>query len=114
MSATAEVDDVRNEHERCADAGGGSSKQLSNRTGVRRRFSVDSRVGSEQRAWSRRNTQSLVDGLYVELAKQLWAPLITTDGRLASSYPQAQVPEAQHVIALDQALRPQVAGVAAR
>jgi predicted nucleic acid-binding protein len=43
-------------------------------------------------AWSRRNTHRLVDALYVELAEQLRAPLITTDRRLASSYPQAQVP----------------------
>jgi len=43
-------------------------------------------------AWSRRNTLRLVDALYVELAEQLRARLITTDGRLASSYPQAQVP----------------------
>lgn len=42
-------------------------------------------------AWSRRNTHRLVDALYVELAEQLRAPLITTDRRLASSYPQAQV-----------------------
>jgi predicted nucleic acid-binding protein len=33
-----------------------------------------------------------VDALYVELAEQLRARLITTDGRLASSYPQAQLP----------------------
>jgi predicted nucleic acid-binding protein len=43
-------------------------------------------------AWSRPNTQRLVDALYVELAEQLRAPLITTDSRLASSYPQTQVP----------------------
>jgi predicted nucleic acid-binding protein len=43
-------------------------------------------------AWSRRDTHRLVDALYVELAEQLRAPLITTNGRLASSYPQAQVP----------------------
>jgi predicted nucleic acid-binding protein len=43
-------------------------------------------------AWSRRDTFPLVDALYVELADQLRAPLITTDRRLASSYPQAQVP----------------------
>ena len=42
-------------------------------------------------AWSRRNTHRFVDALYVELAEQLRAPLITTDRRLASSYPQAQV-----------------------
>jgi predicted nucleic acid-binding protein len=33
-----------------------------------------------------------VEALYVELAEQLRAPLITTDRLLASSYPQAQVP----------------------
>jgi predicted nucleic acid-binding protein len=42
--------------------------------------------------WSRRNTHRLVDALYAELAEQLRAPLITTDRRLASSCPQAQVP----------------------
>nr|WP_269455143.1 type II toxin-antitoxin system VapC family toxin [Mycobacterium kyorinense] len=43
-------------------------------------------------AWSRHNTHSLLDALYVELAEQLRAPLITTDRKLATSYPQAQVP----------------------
>ncbi len=33
-------------------------------------------------AWSRRATLRLVDALYVELAEQLEAPLITTDQRL--------------------------------
>ena len=42
--------------------------------------------------WSRWNTHCLVDALYVELAEQLRAPLITTDRRLASNYAQAQVP----------------------
>jgi predicted nucleic acid-binding protein len=32
-----------------------------------------------------------VDALYVNLAEQIRAPLITTDSRLATSYPQAQV-----------------------
>lgn len=44
-------------------------------------------------AWSRRNTHRLVDALYVELAEQLRAPLITTDSRLASSYQQAELPK---------------------
>jgi predicted nucleic acid-binding protein len=48
--------------------------------------------GLVEGAWSRRNTQRLVDGLYVELAEQLRAPLITTDSRLASGYPRADVP----------------------
>jgi predicted nucleic acid-binding protein len=43
-------------------------------------------------AWSRRDTHRLVDGLYVELAEQLRAPLLTTDSRLASSYPYAALP----------------------
>lgn len=43
-------------------------------------------------AGSRRNTHGLVDALCVELAEQLRALLIMTDSRLASSYPQAQVP----------------------
>jgi predicted nucleic acid-binding protein len=42
-------------------------------------------------AWSRRNTHRLVDALYVELAEQLRAPLITTDRRLASKYAEVQV-----------------------
>ena len=44
-------------------------------------------------AWSRRNTHRLVDALYVELAEQLQVPLITTDNRLANSYPQAELPQ---------------------
>jgi predicted nucleic acid-binding protein len=48
--------------------------------------------GLVEGAWCRRNTQRLVDGLYVELAEQLRAPLITTDSRLASGYPRADVP----------------------
>jgi predicted nucleic acid-binding protein len=43
-------------------------------------------------AWSRRNTHRLVDAVYVELAEQLRAPLITTDRRLAKSYRKAQLP----------------------
>lgn len=43
-------------------------------------------------AWSRRNAHRLVDALYVELAEQLRAPLITTDSRLANSYPKAVLP----------------------
>jgi len=41
---------------------------------------------------SRRIIFRLVDALYVELAKQFRAPLITTDSQVAGSYPQAQVP----------------------
>ena len=44
-------------------------------------------------AWSRCNTHRLVDALYVELAEQLRAPLITADSRLAGGTPQAQVPQ---------------------
>jgi predicted nucleic acid-binding protein len=44
-------------------------------------------------AWSRRNTYRLVNALYVELAEQLRAPLMTTDSRLAKTYPQAQLPQ---------------------
>lgn len=43
-------------------------------------------------AWFRRNICRLVDALYVELAEQFRAPLITTDSQVAGSYPQAQVP----------------------
>lgn len=43
-------------------------------------------------AWSRPDTHRLVDGLYVELAEQLRAPLITTDNRLVRSYPHAHLP----------------------
>ncbi len=43
-------------------------------------------------AWSRRENHRLVDALYVELAERLRAPLITTDSRLAKSYPQAELP----------------------
>jgi predicted nucleic acid-binding protein len=44
-------------------------------------------------AWSRRNTYRLVDALYVELAEQLRAPLMTTDSRSAKTYPQAELPQ---------------------
>ena len=44
-------------------------------------------------AWSRRNTHRVVDALYVELAEQLHVPLITTNTRLANSYPQAELPQ---------------------
>ena len=44
-------------------------------------------------AWSRRHTHRVVDALYVELAEQLHVPLITTDTRLANSYPQAELPQ---------------------
>jgi len=36
-------------------------------------------------AWTRRHTLRLVDGLYVELAEQLDATLLTTDGPLAAA-----------------------------
>jgi predicted nucleic acid-binding protein len=41
-------------------------------------------------AWARRADLRLVDALYVELAHQLGAPLITTDQRLARATPLAQ------------------------
>lgn len=41
-------------------------------------------------AWSRRADLRLVDALYVELAHQLEAPLITTDRRLARMTPLAE------------------------
>jgi predicted nucleic acid-binding protein len=34
----------------------------------------------------------LVDALYLELSEQLPAPLITTNSRLTSTHPQAQMP----------------------
>lgn len=40
-------------------------------------------------AWARRADLRLVDALYVELAHQLDAPLITTDHRLAGATPLA-------------------------
>jgi predicted nucleic acid-binding protein len=40
-------------------------------------------------AWARRADLRLVDALYVELAHQLGAPLITTDRRLARATPLA-------------------------
>ncbi len=43
-------------------------------------------------AWNRRGNLRLVDALYVELAEQLDAPIITTDGRLAATIPQAETP----------------------
>lgn len=43
-------------------------------------------------AWLRRENYRLVDALYVELAEQLRAPLITTDTRLTKSYPKAESP----------------------
>lgn len=42
-------------------------------------------------AWTRRASLRLVDALYVELAAQLRAPLITTDRRLARATPLAEV-----------------------
>lgn len=42
-------------------------------------------------AWARREELRLVDALYVELADQLQASLITTDQRLARATPLAQV-----------------------
>jgi predicted nucleic acid-binding protein len=41
-------------------------------------------------AWARRADLRLVDALYVELADQLGAPLITTDERLARATPLAE------------------------
>ena len=41
-------------------------------------------------AWARRADLRLVDALYVELAHQLGAPLITTDRRLARATPLAE------------------------
>jgi predicted nucleic acid-binding protein len=42
-------------------------------------------------AWARRADLRLVDALYVELAAQLHAPLVTTDQRLARATPLAEV-----------------------
>jgi predicted nucleic acid-binding protein len=42
-------------------------------------------------AWARRAGLRLLDALYVELAHQLDAPLVTTDRRLARSTPLAEV-----------------------
>jgi predicted nucleic acid-binding protein len=42
-------------------------------------------------AWARRTDLRLVDALYVELAHQLEAPLITTDQRLGQTTPIAEV-----------------------
>lgn len=42
-------------------------------------------------AWARRENLRLVDSLYVELAAQLNAPLVTTDRRLARATPLAEV-----------------------
>lgn len=42
-------------------------------------------------AWARRGNMRLVDGLYVELAGRLGAPLLTLDRRLARVYPYAEV-----------------------
>ncbi len=41
-------------------------------------------------AWTLRNELRLVDGLYVELARQLGVRLITTDQRLARSTPMVE------------------------
>jgi predicted nucleic acid-binding protein len=41
-------------------------------------------------AWTLRNELRLVDGLYVELARQLGLRLITTDQRLARSTPMVE------------------------
>jgi len=43
-------------------------------------------------AWDRRGSLRLVDALYVELAEQLDAPIITADGRLAAAVPRAETP----------------------
>lgn len=42
-------------------------------------------------AWQKRHRVSLPDGLYVELAERLQAPLLTTDARLGRAYPGAEV-----------------------
>jgi predicted nucleic acid-binding protein len=42
-------------------------------------------------AWARRRNLRLVDGLYVELAEQLGAVLVTTDRRLATNSTVAEV-----------------------
>ncbi|WP_328657205.1 type II toxin-antitoxin system VapC family toxin [Nocardia salmonicida] len=41
-------------------------------------------------AWNRRAAIRLADALYVELAEQFEMPLVTTDGRLARAYPEAE------------------------
>jgi len=43
-------------------------------------------------AWNRRGSLRLVDALYVELAEQLDAPIITSDGRLAATVSRAETP----------------------
>jgi hypothetical protein len=45
-------------------------------------------------AWQARDRFRLVDGLYVELSRSLGAPLVTTDGRLARAYEDAEMVEA--------------------
>ncbi len=42
-------------------------------------------------AWSQRDQLRLVDALYVELATELRATLLTTDGRLARARPTVEV-----------------------
>ena len=42
-------------------------------------------------SWALRNELRLVDGFYVELARQLGIPLITTDQRLARAAPIAEI-----------------------
>jgi predicted nucleic acid-binding protein len=44
-------------------------------------------------AWTRRHTMRLVDGLYIELAEQLDATLLTTDGPLAAAADIAELIE---------------------
>lgn len=44
-------------------------------------------------AWTRRHTLRLVDALYVELAEQLGAALLTTDGPLAAAADIAELIE---------------------
>ena len=44
-------------------------------------------------AWNRRDNLRLVDALYVELAEQLDAPILTNDQRLAVSVTRAGTPE---------------------
>jgi predicted nucleic acid-binding protein len=42
-------------------------------------------------AWRMRHNVRLVDALYVALAQQIRAPVLTTDARLASATPEAQL-----------------------
>ena len=44
-------------------------------------------------AWNRRGNLRLTDALYVELAEQLKAPIITTDVHMTRAVPQAEIPK---------------------